>query len=110
MKKKKGQSDDSGSAAGFRSMNVALSAILLAFFIVLNSLGAVDEKAMLTALGSLTGSFGILPGGLSTSQEGEVRVISGDHVPIDARDRICGDQQFGRIRARCSGHSENPLR
>lgn len=86
MKKKKNQSGGSGADAGFRSMNVALSAILLAFFIVLNSLGAVDEKATLTALGSLTGSFGILPGGLSTSQEGEVRVISGDHVPMDARE------------------------
>jgi chemotaxis protein MotB len=58
---------------------------LLAFFIVLNSIAVQDESRTLEALGSLTGSFGILPGGLSASKEGEIRVISMDQVPIEDR-------------------------
>ena len=56
---------DRSAENGNRTMNVSLFIILLAFFIVLNSIAVVDEQAKREALGSLIGSFGILPGGLS---------------------------------------------
>jgi chemotaxis protein MotB len=46
-------------------MFVSLNIILLAFFIVLNSIAILDEKRIRLALGSLLGTFGILEGGLS---------------------------------------------
>lgn len=56
---------------------VALGMILLAFFIVLNSIAVIDESHVKEALGSLIGSFGILGGGL--------RVESGsDFFPMGA--------------------------
>jgi chemotaxis protein MotB len=43
----------------------SLMIILLAFFILLNSMAVIDEKRRIEAYGSLIGAFGILPGGLS---------------------------------------------
>lgn len=63
MKQKKGQSQGGSGQAGIRVLTVALFIILLAFFIVLNSIAVIDESRTLAALGSLIGSFGILPGG-----------------------------------------------
>jgi len=44
-----------------------LNMVLLAFFIVLNSIAVPDDVKKRTALGSLLGTLGILPGGLSPS-------------------------------------------
>lgn len=85
MKRKKRQSEDGPSQAGIRVMIVSLFIILLAFFIVLNSIAVIDERKTLAALGSLIGSFGILPSGLSASKEGEVRLISATQVPMASR-------------------------
>jgi chemotaxis protein MotB len=63
--KKKNNSEGNAGEAGIRVLTVALFIILLAFFIVLNSIAVLDDRRQLQALGSLTGSFGILPGGLS---------------------------------------------
>lgn len=41
----------------------ALSIILLAFFILLNSMAVIDEERVRLALGSLIGAFGRVPGG-----------------------------------------------
>jgi chemotaxis protein MotB len=41
----------------------ALMILLLAFFIMLTSKSVIDEKRQIKAMGSLIGSFGILPGG-----------------------------------------------
>ncbi|MBF0169733.1 MAG: OmpA family protein [Nitrospinae bacterium] len=48
-----------------RPMNVTLMMLILAFFIVLNTMAVPAESKKKIALGSLTGSLGILPGGLS---------------------------------------------
>ena len=85
MKKNKDEAESNSAEAGIRVMTVALFIILLAFFIVLNSIAVVDERNTLEALGSLTGSFGILPGGLSASREGEIRVISSEQIPMEDR-------------------------
>jgi chemotaxis protein MotB len=62
-------------------MIVSLFIILLAFFIVLNSMAVIDDKRRLAALGSLIGSFGILPGGLSPGQGGEMKPAAPGRVP-----------------------------
>ncbi len=82
MKRKKAQSGGGSGEAGIRVLTVALFIILLAFFIVLNSIAVIDESRSLAALGSLIGSFGILPGGLSPTKGGEARVFSATHAPI----------------------------
>jgi chemotaxis protein MotB len=46
----------------FRLLFVTLSMILLAFFILLNSMGTIDKNKKRTALGSLLGAFGLMPG------------------------------------------------
>lgn len=65
-KKKRQASQGSGFAVLFTSLSI----ILLAFFILLNSMAVIDHNRKLAALGSLLGSFNILPGGK--------RVTSGD--------------------------------
>jgi len=52
-------------------MTISLFLILLTFFILLNSIAVIDERKKLTAIGSLMGAFGVLPGGLSASKTGE---------------------------------------
>ena len=65
MKSKPIKADDDAALGGNRILIVALFIILLAFFIVLNSIAVVDERRKLEAIGSLVGTFGILPSGLS---------------------------------------------
>jgi len=67
MAKKKKKEADEVAKDGNVVLFTALSMILLAFFIVLNSLAVVDTNRKLSALGSLLGSFGVLPGGLLTT-------------------------------------------
>ena len=81
MKPRQSQSENTASQSGIRTLIVSLFIILLAFFIVLNSIGVVDERRKIEVLGSLTGSFGVLPGGLSPMKsEGES--ISPSQAPI----------------------------
>lgn len=47
-------------------MFVTLSLLLLAFFILLNSMSTIDNTKKRVALGSLLGSFGLMPGADST--------------------------------------------
>jgi len=54
----------------FTVLYAALMILLLAFFILLNSMAVIDDDHVKEALGSLLGSFGVLPGGL--------QVFSGD--------------------------------
>lgn len=84
-KKKKVESENNAAEAGIRVLTVALFIILLAFFIVLNSIAVVDDRHKLEALGSLTGSFGILPGGLSPMKS-EGHSISPPQPPMIERD------------------------
>jgi len=52
-------------------MTVSLFLILLTFFILLNSIAILDERKVRVAIGSLTGAFGSLPGGLSPMRTGD---------------------------------------
>ena len=46
-------------------MTISLFIILLAFFILLNTIAVIDDQKKLAVLDSLLGSFGVLTGGLS---------------------------------------------
>jgi chemotaxis protein MotB len=81
MKQGQSQSENTASQSGIRVLIVSLFIILLAFFIVLNSIGVVDERRKIEALGSLIGSFGVLPGGLS-SMKGEGESVSPSQAPL----------------------------
>jgi len=63
-------------------MYTSLMILLLAFFIMLNALSVRDERREKQALGSLVGTFGILPGGLSP-MESESRRISPPSSPLE---------------------------
>ncbi len=64
MAKKKKKRAEVAVPDGNVILFTALSMIMLAFFIVLNSIAVIDTNRKLAALGSLLGSFGILPGGV----------------------------------------------
>lgn len=68
-----------------RILNVTLMMLILAFFIVLNTIAVPNENKRKIALGSLIGSLGALPGGLSHFQ-------SKDHVVVPNEGGITRDK------------------
>jgi chemotaxis protein MotB len=58
--------------SGFDVMFTSLGMIMLAFFILLNTFAVMDAAKSRAAIGSLVGSFGVLPTGVGTSEEGTV--------------------------------------
>jgi len=70
---KRSREDSQESSGGNFAMSLtALMMIMLAFFIMLTTLSQVDDRRKRLALGSLIGSFGILPGGMGTDVKGEI--------------------------------------
>ena len=72
------EEDDGGGGDSFRLMFVTLSMILLAFFILLNSMATLNDIKKRIALGSLLGSFGLLPGSSSVDQDKKVMKTQSD--------------------------------
>lgn len=68
--------DDKETKSAIMVMMVSLNLILLIFFVYLNSIGVDDGRKSKAALGSLSGTFGILPGGLHL-EDGEKLFIPG---------------------------------
>ena len=68
-RKKKKKAEEAGGDS-FMTLFTALSVILLAFFIFLNSMATMDVVKKRKAFGSLIGSFGILPGAMSFKKDG----------------------------------------
>ncbi len=64
------------SGGTFQVMMTTLNMLLLAFFIVLNSIAVIDENRKLQALGSLLGTFGLLTSGVSPSLSEEEKQIN----------------------------------
>jgi len=58
--------------SGFDVMFTSLGMIMLAFFILLNTFAVMDAAKSRAAIGSLMGSFGVLPSGVGTSEDGTV--------------------------------------
>ncbi len=76
-------------------MNVTLMMILLAFFIVLNTLSVPSSDKRKAALGSLVGTLGILPGGQSPMQQ-EKKSVSKSSAPM-LSDRISAAKLIGEF-------------
>ena len=72
----------------FAVMFASLSIILLAFFVFLNSIATIDERRQRTALGSLIGSFGILPGGFAPEKGAKLVPPQRPFMDVDPRQKI----------------------
>ena len=70
MAKKRAKGGDEAPADQFMMMFTALMIIVLAFFILLNTMAVVDEVKKRQAIGSLQGSFGVLAGGSAYDEDG----------------------------------------
>lgn len=75
MPKKKKQTEDAPPDL-IMVMTVSLFIILLAFFILLNSLAVPDEERQRLALGSLMENFGVLSGGFSIMKGGDQKITT----------------------------------
>ncbi|HPI94411.1 MAG TPA: OmpA family protein [Deltaproteobacteria bacterium] len=62
----------------------SLFLILLTFFVVLASMSIVDTKRQRMAIGSILGSFGVLPGGRSPFSSGELRNLLPQSPPVQS--------------------------
>ncbi|MEL6181878.1 MAG: flagellar motor protein MotB, partial [Myxococcota bacterium] len=92
MARKKKKAEDDAPGDSFMQMFTALTVILLAFFILLTTMAVVDDNKRRVALGSVFGSFGIMPSGKMFDKEGDSlhnssRVIE----PITIFERIIQD-------------------
>lgn len=76
--------EDVKKGNSFRLLFVTLSMILLAFFILLNSMATLNEDKKRMALGSLLGSFGLLPGSSSVESEKQSMKTQSDLVSSGA--------------------------
>lgn len=79
---KKKQEEKEAKAGDIRVLVTALNLILLVFFVYINTIGENDEERVKKALNSLTGTFSILPRGLSLSPGKE---ISDSGIPLTKR-------------------------
>ncbi len=70
---------------GFMMMFTALAMILLAFFIMLNTMAVPNDKRKRAAIGSLLGAFGMLPQGVGVDDTGAY-VASIDYISL--RDEV----------------------
>ena len=62
-RKKKGEKESAPDL--IQMMTISLFVILLAFFILLNSIAVIDDQKKLEVMASLLGNFGVMTGGLS---------------------------------------------
>lgn len=81
-------------------MTVSLFIILLAFFILLNSIAVIDEKRKLAALGSLLQSFGVLSGGHSIIEGNNDNMVLPElqmnNDEMDFSDLFIGEENLSR--------------
>ncbi|MEE8399608.1 MAG: OmpA family protein [Desulfobacterales bacterium] len=101
MGKKKKAAEDEPVNVG-AAMTVSLFLILLTFFILLNSIAVFDDEKIRIALGSLTGSFGSFPGGLSALNTGgsimpESSPLTGQKVDLERLLSALDEKNQGRI-------------
>jgi len=96
MARKKKVEKERDPAAGLLVMMVSLNLILLIFFIFLNSIGADDGQKIKKALGSLAGTFGMLPGGLSVESGTKLMLPGAPMVPAEYSSTHIGNE-FTRI-------------
>lgn len=80
-------------------MMVSLNLILLIFFVYLNSIGVDDDRKVKKALGSLAGTFGMLPSGLHLS-DGKKLLVPGAPMVSSGFSSISIGEEFTRMIAK----------
>jgi chemotaxis protein MotB len=83
--KKKKSADEGKAGDPFIQMFLTLSLILLAFFIMLNAISTKSESKQKKALGSVLGTFGILPGSWA-SDDKTVHPNARNFMPLQGLD------------------------
>ncbi len=83
-------------AAGLMVMMVSLNLILLIFFVYLNSMGVDDDQKIKKALGSLAGTFGMLPSGAHLT-DGKTLLIPGAPLAPPSYSSMTMGDQFRRL-------------
>lgn len=71
MARRRKRAEETAPTSNFIVLLASLSIIMLSFFILLNSLAILDNTRKRLALGSLAGTFGILPGGVRADKGAE---------------------------------------
>lgn len=87
---------DEEAKSGLMVMMVSLNLILLIFFVYLNSIGIDDDRKVKKALGSLAGTFGMLPSGLHLS-EGKKLLIPGAPMVSSGFSSLSIGREFTRM-------------
>jgi len=93
---KKEAPPEANPGAGLLVMFVSLNLILLIFFIFLNSIGADDETKKKQALGSLVGTFGMLPSGLQIT-EGQKLLLPGPSFITPQEQKVDFAKEFRKL-------------
>jgi chemotaxis protein MotB len=98
MKSKKKNSEETTAPDLVQVMTVSLFIILLAFFILLNSIAVIDDEKRLAVMDSLIGNFGVLTGGLSVvkGQGGVMTLPDMENLSshVDFSDMIVGAEDI----------------
>lgn len=79
--------EDNADSNGIVVLYTSLMILLLAFFILLNSMGKVEEAKVKSAYQSLMGTFGFKPGGMSAFQAASNRDTTGAAAPVSPVDQ-----------------------
>ena len=90
------QKKEEKAKSGQMVMMVSLNLILLIFFVYLNSIGIDDDRKVKKALGSLAGTFGMLPSGLHLS-EGKKILIPGSPMVSSGFSSLSVGEEFTRM-------------
>lgn len=90
------QKQDEEAKSGLMVMMVSLNLILVIFFVYLNSIGVDDDRKVKKALGSLAGTFGMLPGGLHLS-EGKKILVPGAPMVSFGDTHLSVGREFTRM-------------
>ncbi len=94
MGRKKKEDDEAKS--GLMVMMVSLNLILVIFFVYLNSIGVDDDRKVKKALGSLAGTFGMLPSGLHLD-EGKKILVPGAPMLSFGKSQLSVGREFTRM-------------
>jgi chemotaxis protein MotB len=98
MKSKKKHSEEADAPDLIMVMTVSLFIILLAFFILLNTIAVIDEQKKLAVMDSLIGSFGVMTGGRSVVEgQGGVMTLPDMQIlssHVDFSDMIVGAEDI----------------
>jgi len=101
MRSKKNRGGKAAAPDLIQIMTISLFVILLAFFILLNSIAVIDNQKKLAVLDSLIGTFGVMTGGKSIveGKGGTITLPDMEHQSshVDFSDLMVGAEDIVRV-------------